>query len=143
MKRRYVRPLMTSEVFVANEYVAACWLGECNVAGNVYLDTNGNGVYDEGIDEYKYRNSQCGEPFDISGIGNGIENAEQLHNAFVVGEHRRLDWVYIGTGPITDRDYYIPVWNTYTDTVNVYNFNGTHVSTIDSIRRNTENPNMS
>lgn len=33
MKREYVKPVMESEAFVANEYVAACWVVECDKDG--------------------------------------------------------------------------------------------------------------
>lgn len=42
MRREYVKPVMQSEEFVANEYVAACWTIHCNVPyGTGYLETNG------------------------------------------------------------------------------------------------------
>ena len=41
MRREYVKPVMQSEEFVANEYVAACWTIHCNVpTGTGYLETN-------------------------------------------------------------------------------------------------------
>lgn len=36
MKRTYVKPVMESEEFVANEYVAACWKVTCDT----FLDPN-------------------------------------------------------------------------------------------------------
>lgn len=30
MKKNYVKPMMESEAFVANEYVAACWMATCS-----------------------------------------------------------------------------------------------------------------
>ena len=33
MKRTYVKPVMESEAFVANEYVAACWKVTCDTVG--------------------------------------------------------------------------------------------------------------
>ncbi len=44
--KNYVKPMMESEVFAANEYISACYSGNCNISGEVYMDTNGNGVYD-------------------------------------------------------------------------------------------------
>ena len=47
--RAYVKPMMNSEVFVANEYVAACWKINCNVpTGFGFIDNNGNDKYDRG-----------------------------------------------------------------------------------------------
>ena len=31
MKKEYVKPAMESEVFISNEYVAACYSGKCDV----------------------------------------------------------------------------------------------------------------
>ena len=76
----YVRPMMRSEVFAANEYISACYSGNCNISGAVYMDTNGNGNYDEGIDKYKYTNSACRESFTVT----GASSPEPKANAFVV-----------------------------------------------------------
>ena len=47
--KAYVKPMMDSEVFVANEYVAACWKINCNVpTGFGFIDNNGNDKYDSG-----------------------------------------------------------------------------------------------
>lgn len=47
--RAYVKPMMDSELFVANEYVAACWRINCNVpTGYGFIDNNGNDQYDRG-----------------------------------------------------------------------------------------------
>ena len=45
--REYVKPMMDSEVFVANEYFSACYKINCNVPGTGYLyaETMGNLVY--------------------------------------------------------------------------------------------------
>lgn len=67
MKREYVKPVMQGEAFVANEYVAACYHGVCNISGYVFTDTNGNGTYDPGIDEYKYPNTACNQDYWITG----------------------------------------------------------------------------
>lgn len=52
MRREYVKPVMQSEEFVANEYVAACWTIHCNVPyGTGYLEKNGQaGLQKEGND---------------------------------------------------------------------------------------------
>lgn len=47
--RKYVKPRMESESFIANEYVAACWKIHCNVPrGFGFIDNNGNDKYDRG-----------------------------------------------------------------------------------------------
>ena len=72
---------MESEAFVPNQFVAACenpssYVGYCDISGPVYMDTNNNGVYDDGIDEYKYTNDACNQMY---------ESQTQPHfNAFVV-----------------------------------------------------------
>lgn len=136
MKREYVKPMMNGERFVANEYVAACWKGECNISGYVYLDTNGNGVYDEGVDKYSYRNTACQAPCEFTGVDNGISSASDLHNAFVVGKHTKYVYnpdKWWGQGGYDAIEV--------TETTNVFNWDD-HVATIDSISRH-EKPNHS
>ena len=62
--RTYVKPIMDSEVFVANEYVAACWKIECNVERGIgFYDINNNGQYDSGDQKICRDNPRvgCGE----------------------------------------------------------------------------------
>lgn len=81
MKKAYVKPSMESEAFVPNQCVAACenpssYVGYCDISGPVYMDTNNNGVYDDGIDQYSYTNTACNQMY---------ESTTQPHfNAFVV-----------------------------------------------------------
>ena len=121
--RAYVKPMMDSEVFVANEYVSACYSGVCNISGSVYMDSNNNGEYDKGIDQYKYYNTACKHSFSVT----GATSPEPEANAFVVGGH----WVWDG-------------WNSHweTDVTPVYNFDNVHVATMDSIKKH-ERPNHS
>lgn len=50
--KTYVKPMMQSETFVANEYIAACWKINCNVpTGFGFIDKNGNNTYDLHTDE--------------------------------------------------------------------------------------------
>lgn len=50
--KTYVKPMMQSETFVANEYIAACWKINCNVpTGYGFIDKNGNKTYDQRTDE--------------------------------------------------------------------------------------------
>ena len=40
--KKYIKPMMKSESFVSNEYVAACWWVNCNVRlGRPYVESNG------------------------------------------------------------------------------------------------------
>lgn len=128
MKREYVKPMMSGERFVANEYVAACWYGNCNITGNVYLDTNGNGVYDEETDKWKYYNIACynNAQFDIQGVDNGYDEQSDFLNAFVV----KKTGGYMG----------IPA---KTEVTPVFYYNGQHVSTLDAIVKDTKRPNHS
>ena len=88
MKKAYVKPSMESEAFVPNENITAChndvsYVGKCDITGYVFNDTNGNGVYDAGIDDYDYRNKACDERY---------ESSVQPHvNAFVFSERRWVD----------------------------------------------------
>ena len=122
--KNYVRPMMESEVFAANEYISACYSGNCNISGAVYMDTNGNGNYDEGIDKYKYTNSACKESFTVT----GASSPEPKANAFVVKSELVWDGIFNG--------------HFETTATPVYNFNDVHVATMDSIRTH-ERPNHS
>ena len=90
MKKAYVKPSMESEAFVPNEYITAChndvsYVGVCDISGYVFNDTNGNGVYDAGIDKYEYKNSACDRKY---------ESSVQPHvNAFVFSD---IKWVQEG-----------------------------------------------
>ena len=47
--KNYVKPMMESEVFAANEYIAACYNISCNVpSGTGYYETNGEPGYQSG-----------------------------------------------------------------------------------------------
>lgn len=75
MRKEWMEPVIEVQEFVANEYVAACgdsgtvYKFECNAGDknlhitfpyNVYVDSNGNGIYDENSDEYLSRYHACG-----------------------------------------------------------------------------------
>lgn len=135
MKKEWVRPTITGQEFVANEYVSACWYGKCNLNGQVYIDVNGNKQYDAGTDTFKYTNKACKKPFSIQGVDNGYNQASDFINAFVVGEQTK--WVQTGSHIWQGK------WETTTTVTPVYNFNNYHVSTIDAIQRATDRPNHS
>lgn len=85
MKKAYVKPTMENESFVPNQFIAACknpssYIGYCDISGRVYMDTNGNGLYDEGIDKYKYTNTACNQMYESDKMPE--------FNAFVVEEKR-------------------------------------------------------
>lgn len=141
MRKEYVKPIMQGEYFAANEYVSACWYGQCNVSGKVYVDSNGNRKYDDGVDSYKYTNDACKEQFEITGIDNGFDEAGQLVNAFVVGEHSK--WVQTGYVEIFGHKVPTGEWVTETEVTPVYHFGTQHVSTIDSIQKDKQRPNHS
>lgn len=122
-KRAYSKPILESEAFVPQEYVAKCanhviYYGTCDISGYVFEDKGQLGVYEPGIDTYKYRNTKCNRTF---------ETSEQPHqNAFIF---QRIDTkkVQVGTGwfgrPIYD---YITVG--VGDPVPIYNFDDTHAN---------------
>lgn len=74
MKKQYVKPVLYSEEFVANEYIAACWSIKCNVPSGVgYIETNGIDGYQEGSylqpgDDFIASGSGCGTTHEASGI---------------------------------------------------------------------------
>ena len=72
MKKAYVKPAMESEVFISNEYVAACYSGVCDVNCWSYFhwdDKDGNGRVDreELGDKVNSDNEACGATFNDKG----------------------------------------------------------------------------
>lgn len=124
MKMRWEEPRIEVQKFMPNEYVAACYYGNCNISGEVFMDTNHNGQYDVEGDEYKYTNDACGHYFSVT----GQDSPQPQANAFVVKRH----WQ---GGPIFGH------WVVDSATP-VYNFDDVHVSTMDSIHTH-ERPNHS
>lgn len=66
-KRNYVKPILNSEAFVPQTYVAACgdesvtWSIKCNVPyGTGFIDNNNNNKYDYRTDTYLAQGSGCG-----------------------------------------------------------------------------------
>lgn len=124
MKMRWEEPRIEVQKFMPNEYVAACYYGNCNISGEVFMDTNHNGQYDVERDEYKYTNDACGHYFSVT----GQDSPQPQANAFVVKRHWQGElifghWVVDSATP-------------------VYNFDDVHVSTMDSIHTH-ERPNHS
>lgn len=69
MRKTYVKPMMQSEAFVANEYVAACWKINCNVPnGYGYLDNDNSGSYTSG-DTLLTPTEKNGQPSTVYGCG--------------------------------------------------------------------------
>lgn len=118
MKKEYVRPTMVGEEFVANEYVAACFHGVCNISGYVFTDSNGDGEYQAGIDSYKYRNKACGHDYWVQ----GQDATLPAQNAFVFQERSKND---NGT-PYYWRDDY---WEGVGEPTRVWNFDDEHTTT--------------
>lgn len=68
MRKEYVKPSITSEEFVANEYIAACWNIRCNVPyGYGYYETNGKPGY-QSDDVYIAGGSGCKKMHEARGI---------------------------------------------------------------------------
>lgn len=64
MKMRWEEPKIEVQMFMPNEYVAACWKINCNVPlGIGFYDTNNNGKYDESDQKICRSNPRygCGE----------------------------------------------------------------------------------
>lgn len=71
MKKEYVRPMMESETFITDEYIAACWTVWCNVPdGTGYYEKNGEPGYQSGYDgdEKIASGWGCGTSHTASGI---------------------------------------------------------------------------
>ncbi len=121
-KKVYEKPMLISEAFISNEYVAACqnpssYVGYCDISGDVYLDTNGNGIFDPGGsngDSVRslYTNRACGEKYEST--------IKPEINAFVVRGFKSK-WVF---------DHFLSGHYEYTwDTaIPVFNYNNVHVT---------------
>ena len=135
MKMKWEEPRIDVQQFIPNEYVAACYYGNCNISGRVYMDSNHNGQYDEGIDQYKNTNTACTHNFSVT----GQDSPQPQANAFVVSEN----WVpgYWEGGLPWEGGHYVP-GHTETTATPVYNFDNVHVATMDSIHTH-ERPNHS
>lgn len=129
MKKMWREPRIDVQQFTPNEYVAACYYGNCNISGEVFMDTNHDGQYDVDTDEYKYTNDACGHYFSVT----GQDSPQPQANAFVVDREWVTDW----WGPFPAGGH----WEVHSATP-VYNFDNVHVATMDSIHTH-ERPNHS
>ena len=79
MKKSYTRPIITADIFVANEYVSACFacLNLNNVKA-VYKDVDNDGDYDAGTDT-AMRVSHMND-CDTNGTGEAVHNLDDLSN---------------------------------------------------------------
>lgn len=118
MKKAYVKPSMESEAFVPDGYVSACeytssYKGKCDTSGHIFVDTNGNGQYDPGVDKYKYDNTACDQFFESATMPE--------YNAFAFS---RMKLNNNGT-PLWLLDDY---WEGVGTPIRVYNFDDTHAN---------------
>ena len=97
MRREYVKPVMQSEEFVANEYVAACWKMKCNVPyGFGYYEKNGVTGYQEGQDQYIAGGAKgCNEDY----VAHGITTSEPTANAWWQATTKPQGGGHKGKGP--------------------------------------------
>ena len=64
MRKIYVKPTLISEEFIPQVYCGACknaegvttYSASCDTSGYVFWDTNKNGVFDNGTDQYASKN---------------------------------------------------------------------------------------
>ena len=120
--KNYVRPMMESEVFAANEYITACYHGVCNIDGHVFNDTNGNGQYDPGVDRYNYYNTACDHDYWIEGADAQLPD----RNAFVF---QKIDFERVQTGSIFGIPTYDWVRVGVGEPVRAWNFDQDHTTT--------------
>ena len=73
--------MLQTEVFEANEYIAACYTGVCDISGEVFLDSN----------------EACGQQYSIT----GQDSVMPAKNAFVV------DWFGNATPVWNFDDYHV------------------------------------
>lgn len=87
MERRvWRRPLTMVQKFEANEYVAACAYGVCNMDGYVFHDRNGNGRIDS-EDDYIYYNEACESQFIVQGV-----DSTMPENNVLVFREDQIEW---------------------------------------------------
>lgn len=103
--RAYVKPMMDSEVFVANEYVAACYKIKCTTPNRndtfyyLYDDTNDNGVWDSG-DSLLYS------------VWFGFSGCNRWHNGVIQDNPPKENgFVTRGTNSNKDKAYSVYWWN--------------------------------
>ena len=120
--KNYVKPMMESEVFDANEYITACYHGVCNIDGHVFNDTNGNGQYDPGVDRYNYYNTACDHDYWIEGVDAQLPD----RNAFVF---QKIDFERVQTGSIFGIPIYDWVRVGVGEPVPAWNFDRDHTTT--------------
>ena len=78
MKKKYVKPSIVGEKFIANEYIAACWNISCNVPrGYGYFEKNDREGYQENGDELIASGKGCG----TTHVASGIDAAGPSENA--------------------------------------------------------------
>lgn len=142
--KKYVKPTMNGEMFVANEYVGACWKIGCNTsAANDYEDSINNNPIGG------HRSSQCGNDLkqSVHLNSNGVPIGMYELNTSFNGANLRCD-LY------TDQTYTTLMTNEQIaaikpgDTlywITVGEWNGTHtyhhVGNVGAV--NTNNPNAS
>ena len=120
--KNYVRPMMESVAFAANEYITACYHGVCNIDGHVFNDTNGNGQYDPGVDRYNYYNTACDHDYWIEGADAQLPD----RNAFVF---QKIDFERVQTGSIFGIPIYDWVRVGVGEPVRAWNFDQDHTTT--------------
>ncbi len=100
MERRvWRRPLTMVQKFEANEYVAACAYGVCNMDGYVFHDRNGNGRIDS-EDDYIYYNEACESQFIVQGVDSTMPD-----NNVLVFREDQIEWeggLIFGTWVVKD-----------------------------------------
>lgn len=88
-KKSYSKPILVSEYFFPNSYVTTCvyassYKGKCDISGYVFIDSNNNGKYDPGIDNYKYYNTACQDFFE--------SDTKPVKNAFLFQKKDIIQW---------------------------------------------------
>lgn len=85
MRKNYVKPTLTCEKFITQEYCGVCkqngvttYSASCDTSGYVFKDTNGNHTFDNGTDEYLNYNTAGDD------CGFNIDYWPTNKNAFIV-----------------------------------------------------------
>lgn len=100
-------PMAVAQAFVANDYVSACYNIKCKADNSTewpgtcftqaVMDSNGNGVYDAGVDEVYYQSGGfycCGNYHTVKVNG----SVPSQHNAFLIDTEGNAVPAYLWIG---------------------------------------------
>ena len=85
MKKEYVKPVIESEEFVANEYVALCWTGYCN-------EKHTFAIWD--VTDQIHENTKTGSNGTVR-ADEQPDNVEMTQNSPAFGGNKKYTHIYV------------------------------------------------